>query len=107
MSISSLQQLRNLADTDPVLQVALAGTRTVSEIQAIASQYSIHLDDVEANQWLDDAAPDSPTLSSEELAAISEGLSLTDNDLETIAGGAGVGEAAYEYAGDIAVTEAL
>lgn len=94
MSISLLQQLRDLADADPVLQVALAGARTTTEIQAIASQRGITLDELEANQWLDDVAPGSPTLSPEELAAISEGLSLTDDDLEAIASGESGGEAA-------------
>ena len=93
MSSPSLQQLRDLADTDSVLQVALAGATTISEVQAIASQRGITLDEVAAKQWLDDAAPNSPTLSPEELAAISEGLSLTDDDLEAIAGGF-TGEAA-------------
>ena len=93
MSDTSLQQLRELAATDEVLQLALAAATDAAELQAIASQRGIALSEGEAQQWLADAAPMAAALSPEELDAISEGLSLTDEELDAVAGGC-VGEAA-------------
>ena len=93
MTHSSLQQLRELADNDQVLQLALDGAADASELQAIASQRGIALSSSEAEQWLAAGGSATSGLSLEELDAISEGLSLSDEDLDAIAAGETGGEA--------------
>jgi PP-loop superfamily ATP-utilizing enzyme len=100
MSDASLHQLRELAGSDQALQLALAGATDAAEVQAIANQRGIQLNDSAAQQWLADAAPMAAELSPEELEAISEGLSLTDEDLAAVAGGQTGGEAIIGLAGE-------
>lgn len=86
--MSSLQLLRDQALTDEVLRLALAGASEAADVQSIAQQCGIPLSAAEAQQWL--AADTSPTaaLSPEELNTLSEGLSLSDEDLDAMAAGA-------------------
>ncbi len=100
MSDASLQQLRELANSDQALQLALAGAADAAELKAIASQRGIQLSDSAAQQWLSDAAPMAASLSPEELDAISEGLSLTDEELDAVAGGTNGGEAVVGLTGE-------
>lgn len=94
MSKTSFEQLRDLAQQDDALQLALAGAANTSELQAIASQRGIALSEGDAQLWLTAVAASATNLTPEELDAISEGLSLTDDELDSIAGGQiGVGEA--------------
>ena len=100
MNDASLQQLRDLAANDQVLQLALAAAANTTELQAIASQRGIALSEADAQQWLADAAPMAAALSPEELDAISEGLSLTDAELDAVASGESGGEAIVGLAGE-------
>ena len=100
MSETALLQLRDLAANDEVLQLALAAAANTADLQAIASQRGLELSELEAQQWLDAAAPMTEALSPEELAAISEGLSLTDEDLAAVSGGQTGGESIVGQAGE-------
>ena len=90
---SSLQQLRELVRTDAALRQALAGAADAAELQSIGQQRGISLSADEAQQWLATEVASADGLSPEALNAISEGLSLTDEDLDGIAGGETGGEA--------------
>ena len=106
MSDASLQQLRDLAATDQALQLALAAAANTAELQAIANQRGIALSDSAAQQWLAAAAPMAAELSPEELDALRDGLSLTDEELDAVAAGESGGEAAAGMFG-LSVGEAL
>lgn len=99
MTLPSLDQLRDLARTDEALNLALAGASDAADVQSIGQQRGISLSEAEAKQWLASEARAAEALSPEELNAISEGLSLSDEDLDAIAGGGGFpgGEALIGY----------
>jgi hypothetical protein len=100
MNDASVQQLRDLAANDQVLQLALAAATNTAEVQAIASQRGIALSEGDAQQWLTTAAPMAAALSPDELDAISQGLSLTDEELDAVAAGETGGEAIVGMAGE-------
>lgn len=100
MNDASVQQLRDLAANDQVLQLALAAATNTAEVQAIANQRGIALSEGDAQQWLTTAAPMAAALSPDELDAISQGLSLTDEELDAVAAGETGGEAIVGMAGE-------
>lgn len=99
MSLDPLAKLQELASTDTALNQALIAASTPADLLGLALLHNLTLSESSAQAWLESRSGQAP--SAEMLASLSQGLSasdedemdqeLTDEDLEEIAGGAGVG----------------
>jgi hypothetical protein len=118
MAMDALNQLRDLARQDDALQRALDRADTAAELQRIAEQRGLSLSAADAEEWFLNQAAMAAALSTEELDALSQGLSnpdrntISDVQLEAVSGGqdlggeALMGEAIVGEAGNM-VGEAL
>jgi len=90
-----MAQLQELARNDVALRHALDAANSPIDLIGLASLHNLELSESAAQAWLDSRAVTAPT--SEMLGSISKGLSasevneagqiLSDEDLESIAGG--------------------